>query len=447
MLNPVRILTITVLVLMQNVCTAQEICNNGMDDDGDGLIDLKDSIECQCKQEPIHSLIFNSSFDDTLCCPIGYSQTSCAKGWIRASSATSDYFNVCGYTNNPNMSKPPFLVGNGYVGYHDMDWDSIGVMVYKEYVGTCLNEPLKAGENYQLQLYLYHGSGDSITSIAAFGSTTCANLPFGVSDPFFGCPTKGKGWVGLDSANVTLSKNKWQHVTLNFTPSTNINTLVIGPSCRSVLDRTSATNNPNSGGRNYYYLDELTLNTESAFSKGAWITSSRHSCQEDIELNTQFKDKPNAIQWYKDQIALVGETGSSYNVPNGAVGEYQVRLEYDDTCYVSLPYHVSDTILVDHDTCKVILELFNVFTPGRDGTNDQWEIVFNGYDEIDVEIFNRWGEKVTHYTLPYDKSWNGKVDNIGESCPDGTYYYILKAVESRSGSVNKRSGIITLINE
>ncbi|MXN92495.1 hypothetical protein GR160_14795 [Flavobacterium sp. Sd200] len=49
------------LLLLSTACFAQEICDNGIDDDGDGLIDLNDS-DCRCgNQTPVPSIIPNAS--------------------------------------------------------------------------------------------------------------------------------------------------------------------------------------------------------------------------------------------------------------------------------------------------------------------------------------------------------------------------------------------------
>ena len=55
--------------------SAQEICNNGIDDDGDGLIDLNDP-DCPCSTlitpDNIASYIRNPSFEERGCCPFGF---------------------------------------------------------------------------------------------------------------------------------------------------------------------------------------------------------------------------------------------------------------------------------------------------------------------------------------------------------------------------------------
>ncbi len=104
---------------------SQEICDNGIDDDGDGFIDLNDTAACNCgifQIEP-YSLIQNPSFEDTFCCPFFYSSLVCAKDWMQASLATSDYFNTCGFigdaVNVGRLAPIPVFGGSGYVGFID----------------------------------------------------------------------------------------------------------------------------------------------------------------------------------------------------------------------------------------------------------------------------------------------------------------------------------------
>ena len=77
---------------------SQEICGNGIDDDGDLLIDLNDP-DCACSgfgggSTTVTSLIPNPSFESNTCCPSSVSQLYCADNWVQASNATSDYFNL-----------------------------------------------------------------------------------------------------------------------------------------------------------------------------------------------------------------------------------------------------------------------------------------------------------------------------------------------------------------
>ena len=68
-------------VLLVSVLFAQENCFNGIDDDGDGLIDINDTEDCFCEGTSggeIESIIPNPSFEDFSCCPTTFSQLNCA---------------------------------------------------------------------------------------------------------------------------------------------------------------------------------------------------------------------------------------------------------------------------------------------------------------------------------------------------------------------------------
>jgi large repetitive protein len=127
-----------IIVFVSGTCLSQEICNNGIDDDGNGLIDLNDP-ECICNQLQITSLIPNPSFEDFTQCPTGPSQLNFCTSWIQATNATTDYFN-CGYSSGVEM---PYPDQNAVVG-------AIFRPEWKEYLGTCLPVPLEANTNYKL---------------------------------------------------------------------------------------------------------------------------------------------------------------------------------------------------------------------------------------------------------------------------------------------------------
>jgi gliding motility-associated-like protein len=64
-------------------------------------------------------------------------------------------------------------------------------------------------------------------------------------------------------------------------------------------------------------------------------------------------------------------------------------------------------------------------TPNGDGVNDVWMIDMIGYyPNCEVEIYNRWGEKL-FYSQGYPDSdrWDGTFK--GKPLPTGTYYFII----------------------
>jgi gliding motility-associated-like protein len=87
----------------------------------------------------------------------------------------------------------------------------------------------------------------------------------------------------------------------------------------------------------------------------------------------------------------------------------------------------------------------NVFTPNGDGVNDLFFLQrSSNLSSITAEIFDRWGHKV--YELKSDKNqieWDGN-NMYGKACPDGTYYYIIKAT-GRDGETYDKKGTVNLV--
>src|SRR5690349_8091928 len=63
------LLTIALLISCSSI--AQEVCNNAIDDDNDGLIDLFDP-DCQCHFTVNGNLLLNASFEKDKHCPVTY---------------------------------------------------------------------------------------------------------------------------------------------------------------------------------------------------------------------------------------------------------------------------------------------------------------------------------------------------------------------------------------
>jgi gliding motility-associated-like protein len=83
---------------------------------------------------------------------------------------------------------------------------------------------------------------------------------------------------------------------------------------------------------------------------------------------------------------------------------------------------VMDSVLI---TVKVIpINPPNVFSPNRDGINDQWNVpeLFH-FPDCTVEVFNRYGQLV-YRSKGYQNNWDGTFNN--QPLPVGTYYYIIK---------------------
>jgi gliding motility-associated-like protein len=97
-----------------------------------------------------------------------------------------------------------------------------------------------------------------------------------------------------------------------------------------------------------------------------------------------------------------------------------------------------------HENEEDCIVIHNVITPNGDGANDTWIIdCIEDFPDNNVEIFNRWGDKVNAFEN-YDnvsRVWKG-TDSKGALLPDGTYFYVLKIknLKPKAGWVLIRAG-------
>ena len=98
---------------------------------------------------------------------------------------------------------------------------------------------------------------------------------------------------------------------------------------------------------------------------------------------------------------------------------------------------------------KTHVKIPNVFTPNGDGINDAFDIDIVGYSKYELIIYNRWGTPV----FKGDRdgvgndgiNWNGKENNSGAQCSDGTYLFIFNYKLNNDVSEKTVHGTVTLI--
>ncbi len=312
-----RLTLLFFLILTAGFSFSQEICDNAIDDDGDGLIDLNDSLDCNCSSSTIvpTSLIPNHSFEDTLCCPTGGSQMNCADLWIQASWGTTDYYNLCGPTQAGNAPQPFPGNGNAIVGFSGGN----GSLIFgNEYVGACLNGTMLAGTSYSISFYVARTAGSADASLAIFGTPSCTDLPW---SSWMDCPIGFGSWQLLDSLTIhQMVSSAWELVTMTFTPTVNINAIAIGSICM-----TSSTSTTTFG---YYFIDELVLNESTAFDP--LLTHGRY-CDSNLVIKLNVQGVSN-FQWYQDSIALVGEISDSLSTNKYSPGNYTITFDHGGVC-------------------------------------------------------------------------------------------------------------------
>ena len=344
------------LILFSITIFAQEICDDGIDNDGDGLIDLNDT-DCSCNGFGImvqSSLIPNSSFEDydQAHPPTDWINSSNPEmyltDWIQASEGTIDYLNTSGFTGGAPL---PFPDGDGAVGITVQN-------NYFEYIGSCISEPMIAGVEYELTFEMGASNSSAIaginysadspyqpstcntecfnsypnygnTSIDAFnmtlyGSQNCNSLPW--ADTYCPLINNSADWVELATVTYTPTEG-WVLLTMNFIPPTDISAIALGPDCNAGTGPCSCIS--------YYFFDNLNLigNEPTA---NIDIVENGNNCSQNLQLEAIDDVTNSNYQWYLEGIAINGETSSIIDISanNYTEGDYSVRVTRNDTCEI-----------------------------------------------------------------------------------------------------------------
>gem|GEM_PF-1608101 len=108
-------------------------------------------------------------------------------------------------------------------------------------------------------------------------------------------------------------------------------------------------------------------------------------------------------------------------------GTYTLTITDGNGCSEEMSYSVTSL----SEGC---LKIPTVFSPNGDGVNDTWMIEnISIYDEITIEIFNRWGDRMFVYSgtgLGYadmSRQWDGTYN--GNDVPLGSFVFILNIID------------------
>jgi gliding motility-associated-like protein len=193
--------------------------------------------------------------------------------------------------------------------------------------------------------------------------------------------------------------------------------------------------------------------TPDALDDGVLEATERTVLQFDVAAN----DRRNGTMRYfivqqpKKGKAEISQTGQLTYTPNAnASGLDTLRYAACSDACVSL-CDTATVIIRNRDLCDLDAEN-NLFpsgiTPNGDGKNetlvfkiiDKTTCPFN-QEKSDVQIFNRWGDRVFHGE-PYDNSWSGAKN--GEKLPVGVYYYVLRVKRAEPQKPFVKFGSVTI---
>ena len=139
-----------------------------------------------------------------------------------------------------------------------------------------------------------------------------------------------------------------------------------------------------------------------------------------------FGDGVNTTSILKYPIFVYGESGS-YTV--------SLIVTNNDGCTDT----TSHTIIIEP---VFSIYIPNAFTPDGDGINDSFIPQGAEFIDFEMEIYNRWGEKI-YYTANIDRAWDGKSKS-GNEIQEGVYVYKIW-VKDFKDEIHYYVGNVTLI--
>jgi len=157
---------------------------------------------------------------------------------------------------------------------------------------------------------------------------------------------------------------------------------------------------------------------------------------ESIDLSQTFaKDTSLTYSYYSDPLAtkpLLNFTSLHYS------GIYYIKAQSKLGCYT-----IKAVVVTVHPPPPPAITGPNTFTPNGDGINDIFKINITGYGQFkSLKIYNRYGAQV-FYGTDINTGWDGNFN--GKQVPEGTYYWIVSAVNTYFRSSINQSGSITVV--
>jgi gliding motility-associated-like protein len=171
--------------------------------------------------------------------------------------------------------------------------------------------------------------------------------------------------------------------------------------------------------------------------------TSNESClsKNDGKINLTLNTQPSAAYtllyiWTPSSIC---PTNNCLSLDSLAPGNYSVIIKAINSSSLTID-SVSKNFVITANTDPCQITVFSGFSPNGDGMNDAWIIEdIENFPNNNVTIYNRWGNKLAHFTNYDNKNnvWKGETSS-GTIVSSGTYFYV---IELNSGSGYKKGWV------
>lgn len=321
-----------------------EICDNNIDDDGDGLIDVFDP-DCQCPGLNPPNLVPNGQFSKTSGCCADLGQVNCLESW-EVLGPSPDYISDNCLQSNlrpdvrflSNALNTSFNDGYIFGLVHQVDGRHL-----TESIGVCLDSVLLAGKTYTLSFDIANLRNDDPDILFSLMGIPDCNLLTSYStinrDIF--CDI-GLPFELLGAVNAQTLDSGWNTYEVDFTPSSDIEAIFYSSDCNSQPETGEATL--------YMVLDNVSIREVIEELPTIEISSRGGPCEAGFSLSTN--SHPHyTYQWYKDSLQLAGATDSTlmFDVETESrSGIYHVLVaDEEGNCQLSTPYQLEVPVVFE----------------------------------------------------------------------------------------------------
>ncbi len=190
-------------------------------------------------------------------------------------------------------------------------------------------------------------------------------------------------------------------------------------------------------------------------------TSNNSGCSDTAVLQVRVIDHSLKLTANPDPV----EAGYDVTLTSSSDSVYRVlgwwpAAQFGDDSAMSQTFVISDTSQLFKvtgkdvwgcvDTAVVVVNVTpnpksffipNAFTPNHDGLNDAFRAYGSTIQEIDLRVFNQWGQQLWE-TRDHEQGWDGTYN--GHEQPVGVYIYVVRVV-LYGGQVITKRGTVSLI--
>jgi gliding motility-associated-like protein len=198
----------------------------------------------------------------------------------------------------------------------------------------------------------------------------------------------------------------------------------------------------NAGGVSYLWSDGITGQTRTDLPAGSYrvIILDLNNCIADTTVNITQPDSISLSFDVKQAFCPDSPDGELTVNPTGGVmvGDYKYKWSDGSTTrtITNILKGIYTVVVTDANNCTAsdsvnmqplnesCLVVPNAISPNSDNINDIWNIGMKHlYPQMEVKIYNRWGEEIWRSAKGYPDPWDGKSN--GTALPMDSYHYTI----------------------